>query len=76
MTDIFLTAPLRRNFPQPLPHITVSLEVIGYMGTELEMFTNEIGKFAQKHEERLLHHFNVEAIQLLDNSELVRRLKR
>jgi hypothetical protein len=32
--------------------------------------------FAKKHKERLLNHFNVEAIQLLDNSELVRRLKR
>jgi hypothetical protein len=42
----------------------------------MEMFTNEIVKFAKKHEERLLHHVNVEAIQLLDNSELVRRLKR
>ena len=31
--------------------------------------------FAKKHEERLLHHVDVEAIQLLDNSELVRRLK-
>ena len=39
------------------------------------MVTNEIGKLAKKHEERLLHHINVEAIQLLDNSELVRRLK-
>jgi len=37
---------------------------------------NEIEKFAKKHEERLLHHVNVEAIQLLDNSELVRRLKK
>ena len=41
----------------------------------IEMVTNEIGKFAKKHDERLLHHVNVEAIQLLDNSELVRRLK-
>jgi hypothetical protein len=39
------------------------------------MVTNEIGKFAKKHEERVLHHVNVEAIQLLD-SELVRRLKK
>ena len=37
------------------------------------MVTNEIGKFAKKHEDRLLHHVNVEAIQRLDNSELVRR---
>jgi len=43
---------------------------------QMEMVTTEIGKFAKKHEERLLHHVNVEAIQLLDNSELVRRLKR
>ena len=40
------------------------------------MVTTEIGKFAKKHEVRLLHHVNVEAIQLLDNSELVRRFKR
>jgi hypothetical protein len=37
----------------------------------MEMVTNEIGKFAKKNEERLLHHINVEANQLLDNSELV-----
>jgi len=37
---------------------------------------NEIGKFVTKYEERLLHHVDVEAIQLLDNSELVRRLKK
>jgi hypothetical protein len=43
---------------------------------QMEMVTNETGKFAQKHEERLLHHVIVEVIQLLDNSELVRRLKR
>ena len=42
----------------------------------MEKVTNEIGKFAKKHEERLLHHVNVEVIHLLDNSELVRRLKR
>jgi len=33
----------------------------------MEMVTNEMGKFAKEHEERLLHHVNVEAIQLLDN---------
>jgi hypothetical protein len=43
---------------------------------QMEMVTNEIGKFAKKHEERLLQHVNVEAIQLLDNSEIVRRLKK
>jgi hypothetical protein len=40
------------------------------------MVTNEIGKFAKKHEETLLRHVDVEAFQLLDNSDLVRRLKR
>jgi len=38
---------------------------------QMEMVTIEMGKFTKKHEERLLHHANVEAIQLLDNSELV-----
>jgi hypothetical protein len=42
----------------------------------MEVVTNETGKFAKKHEERLLHHFNVEAILLLDNSKLVLRLKK
>jgi hypothetical protein len=42
----------------------------------MEMVTTEIGRFARKHEVRLLHHENVEAIQLLDNSEQQRRLKR
>jgi hypothetical protein len=42
----------------------------------MEMVVNEIGKFLKKYEERLLHNFNVEAIQLLHNSELVRGLKK
>jgi hypothetical protein len=42
----------------------------------MEKVTNESGKFATNHEERLLHHVSVEAIQLLDNRELVRRLKK
>jgi len=42
----------------------------------MEMVTNETGKLAKKEEEGLLHHVDVEAIQLLDNSELVRRLER
>jgi hypothetical protein len=42
----------------------------------MEMVTAEIGRFAMKHEERLFRHDNVEAIQLLDNSEILRRLKR
>jgi len=43
---------------------------------QIEMVTNEIGKFAKKHEEGLLHQFDVEATQLLDNSELVRGIRR
>ena len=42
----------------------------------MEMVTAVIRRFARKHEARLHQHVNVEAIQLLDNSALVRRLKR
>jgi len=40
----------------------------------MEMVTAEIRQLARKHEERLLHRDNVEAIQLLDNSALQRSL--
>ena len=43
---------------------------------KMEMVTAEIRRFARKHEERLLHHDNVDAIRLLDNCELQRRIKR
>jgi hypothetical protein len=43
---------------------------------KMEMVTAEIRRFDRKHEERPLHHDNVETIQLLDKSELLRRLKR
>ena len=43
---------------------------------QMELVMNEIGKFARKNEERFLHHVNIEAIQLLDNSELLPRLKK
>jgi hypothetical protein len=42
---------------------------------KMEIVTAEIKRFARKHEEQL-HHHDVEAIQLLDNSELLRRLNR
>jgi len=42
---------------------------------QMEMVTYDIGQFAKRHDERR-HHVNVEAIQQLDNSELVRRLKK
>jgi hypothetical protein len=43
---------------------------------KMEKVLAEIKRVAWKHDERLHHHDNVEAIQLLDNSELLRRLKR
>jgi hypothetical protein len=42
----------------------------------LNVTLGSIQRFAQKHEERLHHHANVEAIQLLDNVDIVRRLQR
>ena len=43
---------------------------------QVDVVSSEIQRFAQKHEERLHHHENVEAIQLLDNMDIVRRLER
>jgi hypothetical protein len=48
----------------------------------VDFVSREIQRFAQKHEERLHHHANIEAIQLLDNVDnvdnvdIVRRLQR
>jgi len=42
----------------------------------MEMVKAAIRRFARKREARLHQHVNVEAIQLLGNSALVRRLKR
>jgi hypothetical protein len=42
----------------------------------MEMVTTETGRFARKHEGRLLRNGDFEAIQLLDNTQLLRRLKR
>jgi hypothetical protein len=42
----------------------------------VDVVTSEIQRFAHKHEGRLHHHENVEAIQLLDNMCTVRRLQR
>lgn len=43
---------------------------------KVDLVTNIIKKNAEAHERRLHHHVNVEAIQLLDNTDIVRRLKR
>ena len=42
---------------------------------QMGMVTNETGKFANKNEERFLHHVDVEATQLHEKSEQVRRLE-
>ena len=43
---------------------------------QVDVVSSEIQRFAQKHEGRLHHHEYVEAIQLLDNTCIVRRLQR
>jgi hypothetical protein len=43
---------------------------------EIDTVSQTIAKFAKGHEKRLLDHVNVEAIQLLDNTNQIRRLKR
>lgn len=42
----------------------------------MDTVNQTISKIAGSHEQRLLQHVNVEAIQLLDNTSLTRRLKR
>jgi len=42
----------------------------------VDVVTSKIQRFAQKHEEKLHHHENVEAIELLDNIGIVHRLQR
>jgi hypothetical protein len=42
---------------------------------DIDHADKEIKRFARKHEDRLHQHTNVEALQLLDNSDTVRRLK-
>jgi hypothetical protein len=43
---------------------------------QVDVVSREIQRVAQKHEGRLHQHENVEAIQLLDNVGIVRRLQR
>jgi hypothetical protein len=42
----------------------------------VDVVASKIQRFAQKHEERLYHLENVEAMQLLDNMGIVRRVQR
>jgi hypothetical protein len=46
------------------------------MDLEIDTVDKEIQRFARKHEDRLHQHINVEALQLLDNGDIVRRLTR
>jgi hypothetical protein len=63
-------------------HVLAYGKTIGHVNTQqagalqTETVTAEIRRFARKHEWRLLRHDNVEAIQLLDSSGLLRRLRR
>ena len=41
----------------------------------MDAASSEIHRFAQKHEERLHHYEKAEAIQLLDNMGIVRKLQ-
>jgi len=43
---------------------------------EVDVVSSEIQIFAQKHEERLHYHENIETIQPLENMSIVRRLQR
>lgn len=43
---------------------------------KMELVTQVIKRYLEEHENRLHHHVNFEAIQLLDNTALVRRLER
>jgi hypothetical protein len=43
---------------------------------EIDTVDKEIKRLARKHEDRLHQHTNVEPLQHLDNSDVVRRLKR
>uniref|UniRef100_A0A1B6CGK2 Reverse transcriptase domain-containing protein n=1 Tax=Clastoptera arizonana TaxID=38151 RepID=A0A1B6CGK2_9HEMI len=43
---------------------------------DVEIVDNVIKLYAQRHEQRLQQHVNIEAHQLLDNDDLIRRLKR
>ena len=54
----------------------ISHQYKAHRDLQVDVVTSEIQKFAQKHEGRLHHHENVEAVQLLDNTCIVRRLQR
>jgi hypothetical protein len=43
---------------------------------QVDVVSSEIQRFAQKHEGKLHHHANAEAIQLLDNTCILRILQR
>jgi hypothetical protein len=46
-----------------------------HRGLEIDTADKDIKRYTGKHEDRLHQHNNVEALQILDNSDIVRRLK-
>jgi len=70
------------NFHTPVSQLTLSSQLnyvrvhIRFNYLQVDVVSSEIQRFAQKHEGRLHHHEKVEAIQLLDNTCIVRRLQR
>jgi hypothetical protein len=68
-------ATIQRFRNKVLKHSWYVRNAVLHTDLHMEMVTAEIRRFASKHEGRLLR-YEVEAIQLLDNSELLRRLKR
>jgi DNA-binding transcriptional MerR regulator len=55
-------------------HTVTFILIINFL--EVDVVSSEIQRFVQKNEKRLHHHENAEAIQLLDNIGIVRRLQR
>lgn len=72
---LYLTTSLRSNSSKTKYYGT-SLTLPGTSVTDryLQIFTisEEIQRFAQKHEDKLHHHTNAEGLQLLDTSEQVK----
>jgi hypothetical protein len=70
------------NLHTPVSQLTLFLHLnyvrvhIRFNYLQVDVVSSEIQMFAQKHEGRLHHHENAEAIQLLDNTCIVRRLQR
>ena len=71
-THIFLNKVLRNMVNAPWYVRNNDL----HRDLQVNVVSSEIQRFAQKHAGRLHHHENVEAILLLDNAGIVRRMQR